>query len=804
MVLHNALRRMSLRWKINLMCMFIVLLFSIVVYFLILPYLEKEKTEERQGKLRAVVSSAVSLMDFYEKSLRKEAWKTDPSMPRTIDEAKRMVSHTLKEMRYDKTEYLFILDGNGTMLVHPMKPDLEGKNMLQVKDPEGILLFREMVMNSQQEGEAFVSYIWQSKYSPVIYEPQITYAKYYWPWDWVVCTSLYTQDISDAMRAITIKSALYDIAVAAAAMTFMFFFVHLSLSKPLRRLLEGVHEIRRGNLDHRIDISSLDEIGFLSQEFNHMVSSVRESRDRLITSESKYRDLTDLLPDIIYETDLDFRITYLNRSGHTLTGYSDMNVMQGMSFRNLIDDTAFDAIIDTIKEKKSQKFLLTHKVFRKDKSHFFGENYGSVIFEDMRPVGIRGSIRDVTEKIQMEEQLLQSQKMETIGTLAGGLAHDFNNVLAGITSTLSIVRYEIDNRPEISKEWLQKHLELMDTSGQRAADMVQQLLTLSRKRDTQFEALNLNAIVDDVMKLSRNTFDRCVTIRTDLPAQNSIIHGDHTQIEQVLLNICINANHAMTMMRPDGYPPGGILHVSLESIRTDEHFCAVHPESHEREYWKISIRDNGIGMDSKTLAKIFVPFFTTKEKGKGTGLGLSMVYQIVQQHGGFIDVYSEPEIGTTFNVYFPILYTKDLPADHKKTREISRGEGLILVVEDEEVLRHTEQLMLEKCGYEVITATNGEEGVEVFRSRQTDIRAVLMDLVMPKMSGEQAFQEIKKIRPDVKVILTSGFRQDERVNMALGFGIRAFIQKPFSLEGVARVLADVLIEDTPAKENDPV
>jgi len=783
---------MSLRWKINLMFIFIVLLFSLIVYFLILPFMEKEKAEERQGKLQAVVNSAVSLIDYHERAQRKEAWKTDASIPKTIEEAKVLVAKHLREIRYDKTEYLFILDGNGTMIMHPMKPELEGKNMLDVKDPKGVLLFRDMVMNSQRDGETFVRYIWQSKYSPVINEPQITYAKYYWPWNWVICSSLYTQDISDAMKAIVIRSAIYDIGVAALAMVFTFIFVYIFISKPLNRLLQGIREIHNNNLDYRIDVESLDEIGYVSQEFNYTVSALKESRDRIIHSESKYRELADLLPDVIYETDMGLNITYLNKAGHALTGYTEEDIAQGLTIKRLIDDDTADLISGSLTGDNHHKFLLTHKIYKRDGRHFFGENNGTIIFEGKTRIGLRGSIRDVTDKLMMEEQLIQTQKMETIGTLAGGLAHDFNNVLAGITSTLSIIKYEIENQVTLNKQRLQKHLDIMDISGQRAADMVQQLLTLSRKRDTQFAPFDLKPIIGDVIKLCKNTFDKCIAIQVELPEENAIVHGDQTQIEQVVLNICINSNHAMTFMKKEGIKHGGNLVVSLEKIHVDEHFCMTHPEAVKRDYWKISVRDTGVGMDSTTVSKVFVPFFTTKEKGKGTGLGLSMVYQIVQQHKGFIDIYSEVEIGTTFNVYLPVLYTHDLPEDMKVVRELPKGHGLILVVDDEEILRHTARLILEKCGYEVITADNGEEGVRIYKEKQHEIRAVLMDLVMPKKSGEQAYLELKEINKDVKVLLTSGFKQDERVNMALSYGISGFIQKPFSLEALAQAMYDIL------------
>lgn len=268
-------------------------------------------------------------------------------------------------------------------------------------------------------------------------------------------------------------------------------------------------------------------------------------------------------------------------------------------------------------------------------------------------------------------------------------------------------------------------------------------------------------------------------------------YADPSQMEQVLLNLCINANHAMTIMRPEGEPRGGMMTVTLEMIHADRNFCATCPEAKDIDYWCLSIGDTGIGMDQQTIAKIFVPFFTTKDKGKGTGLGLSMVYNIVQQHEGFINIYSEIGIGTTFKVYIPVLHGAELAEEKEKSRELPQGEGLILVVDDDEIIRQSVDMILRKCGYRVITACDGVEGVRIFRERHRDIKGVILDLVMPKKSGEQAYMDMKAIDPNVKVILSSGFRQDERVNFALEQGINAFIQKPYTLEKLADVLAEL-------------
>jgi PAS domain S-box-containing protein len=784
----------SLMYKVNITGIIIILLFTIIIYLLILPLMEREKLNERSGKLKAVVNSAVSLIDHYEKSVRKQEWSPDSSMPRTIDEAKNRIIRRLRDMRYDKTEFFFILDGDGNMIMHPLKPELEGRNMMDVEDTAGIHLFREMVMNSQKDGETFVRYWWESKYSPAITEPQLTYAKYYWQWDWVVCSSLYIQDITDAMKDMRIRSALYEAIAAAAAMALLFILVHFSLNKQLKKLLSGIKEIHNGNLNHRINISSNDEVGFISAEFNSMVNDLNSSRENLIKSEKKYREMADMLPDIIYEADGELRITYLNKAGYDITGYNFEDVERGFYLDNIIDKNDLTNFVDVLRKGEKDKYFSKHKLYKKSGSYFYGENSMNIFYENGKVVLLRGSIRDISEKQKFEEQIMQSQKMETIGTLAGGLAHDFNNVLSGIVSTISLMKYEIQQDSSLPCNSFNSYIEIMEKSGQRAADMVQQLLTLSRKKETEFMPVDLTFTIKNVKNICDNTLDKSISINMDIKPQKAIIHADPTQMEQVLLNLCVNAGHAMTVMKEENENKGGRLDIALDIIHADSAFCEAHPEAEEKDYWMLTVGDTGIGMDSQTIAQIFVPFFTTKEKGMGTGLGLSMVYNIIHQHNGFINVYSEKGVGSTFNIYLPALSGSKSHKERIIEKHIYRGQGTILVIDDEEIIRRIAKNILKKCGYTVITASSGDEGIHIFSLKHKEISGVILDLAMPKKSGDQVYDDLKKIDGDVKVILASGFRQDERVESALQKGISLFIQKPYTMEKLADAVHTLLIQ----------
>lgn len=278
----SRLTQLSLRKKVNFLGLFIILLFSGILFVKVLPLLEAGKLEERRGKLRAVVNSVVSLVDHYERGLRKQSWKTDPTEPKTMEEAKALIIKNLRHMRYDKTEYFFILDGKGKMVMHPLKPELEGQYMMDTKGPKGETIFHDLVLNSQRDSEAFVSYIWQSKYSPLIFEPQTSYAKYYWAWDWIICSGVYTQDILDSMKEINYLSAGYVVVTSAVTIFILFIFVYFNLSKPLMNLLKGIEEIKKDNLDHKVESHYDDELGHITRQFNTMIENRKQSQEELV------------------------------------------------------------------------------------------------------------------------------------------------------------------------------------------------------------------------------------------------------------------------------------------------------------------------------------------------------------------------------------------------------------------------------------------------------------------------------------------------------------------------------------------
>ncbi|MBU3916555.1 response regulator [bacterium] len=390
------------------------------------------------------------------------------------------------------------------------------------------------------------------------------------------------------------------------------------------------------------------------------------------------------------------------------------------------------------------------------------------------------------EKEKLEFQLVQAQKMEAIGTLAGGLAHDLNNALNGIYAPISLLLRKNSSDEQIPAGILSKQLNRIHDSGHRIADMVSQLMTVSQKQELSLTTVNLNDSIRHILKIAQNTFDKSIEIKPVLFEGQALVRADPTQIEQVFLNLFINASHAMTIMRDKGEKWGGRLEVAVSSIQVDRFFKNRYPNTKEGCYWAINVNDTGVGIEEKDLQQIFTPFFTKKEKGQGTGLGLAMVYNIISQHNGFINVHSKPNIGTSFEIFLPEwIRPSNEKSSIKKRKTLQKGEGLILIVDDEEVLRSSAEEILAECGYYTLVAENGVQAIEIYQKKYPEIKLVILDMVMPKMSGNETYKIMKEINPNVSVLLVSGFKQDDRVQAILDLGVTNFLQKPYDLYSLA-------------------
>ena len=381
---------------------------------------------------------------------------------------------------------------------------------------------------------------------------------------------------------------------------------------------------------------------------------------------------------------------------------------------------------------------------------------------------------------ELERELIQAQKLESLGTLASGVAHDFNNILAIISGQSSLLRSSIADPATALRR-----IDAIDKASDRGASLVKQLLTFARKGKTVFEPVSLNHIINEVTNLLRETLPKTITVLTNLNGEIPFITADATQVHQVLVNLCINARDAM--------PMGG----SITIISTTVGYEAVasqFPRAHARQYVRVIVTDTGVGMDEGTKRKIFDPFFTTKGPGKGTGLGLALVHSIVESHHGLIGTESAPGKGTTFSLYFPV---EELSIDFFQPSpdifvDIPRGTETILLIEDEEMLTEMMKETLVAKGYRVLTACNGEEGVEMFVRHQEQIAVVVSDLGLPKFGGDEVFKRIRAINPKARVILSSGLVDPEVMGEMLRIGVKLIIQKPYSPSEVLRAIRTAL------------
>jgi PAS domain S-box-containing protein len=393
--------------------------------------------------------------------------------------------------------------------------------------------------------------------------------------------------------------------------------------------------------------------------------------------------------------------------------------------------------------------------------------------------GVLSVIHDVTEKVELERKLQTAQRMEAVGTLAGGIAHDFNNALTGIMGFGELLRLRLAGDSKSAAD-----LDEIQRCAERAATLTRQLLTFARRQVIEPVNMDLSALVADLIRFIGKVVGEHIEVKTTPGKVVPTIHADPGQIEQVVMNLCLNARDAM--------PGGGRLVVETEDVYLEEEYVRQNPYMKTGRYALLAVSDTGVGMDEKTRERVFEPFFSTKGPDKGTGLGLAMVYGIVKQHGGFIHLYSEPGKGTTFKVYFPAVEAQPDAVPAIRGEEVLRGgKETILLAEDEEAIRALAERVLTGFGYTVLAARNGEEAIEIFRQNK-EIDLAVLDVVMPRKGGKEAFDEMHKANPNLKVIYMSGYSADAIHDSYVLIPGTPILQKPFGPAVLARKIREVL------------
>ncbi|RPI02231.1 MAG: PAS domain S-box protein, partial [Ignavibacteriae bacterium] len=502
-------------------------------------------------------------------------------------------------------------------------------------------------------------------------------------------------------------------------------------------------------------------------------------------SEERYRRLVEFSPDAII-VHSEGKIVYVNPASITLLGAASAADLIGRPFMDIIHpdhrDSIHQEIIAVMKEEYAippaeQKFL------RLDGSIVEVEVAAlPIIFREKSAMQMVA--RDISEQKKLQIQLIQTQKIQSIGTLAGGIAHDFNNILGIILAYSTLL-----DKNKLNAEKFAVSITAINQAVQRGAALVRQILTFARKTDIVFEPMDISDMIREVFSMLEQTFPRTIIFSECIAQDLPFIFADRTQVHQAILNLCINARDAM--------PDGGSIRMSAEQYPVDQ-IRQQFPDAQEDAYVCLSVCDTGTGMDETTRQRVFDPFFTTKDKGKGTGLGLSVVYGVVQAHHGFIDLKSEVGKGTTFRLFFPVPQKNNQAVDTQQAVEIfeTGGTETILFVEDEDMLVQMVTVLLESKGYTVMVARDGLEAVNVYLAHQHEISLVLTDMGLPVLTGTDEFKKLKEINPNIKVIFASGYIEPDTKSELFKDGARGFIQKPYEPNDILRIIRHTLDDNT--------
>jgi len=492
--------------------------------------------------------------------------------------------------------------------------------------------------------------------------------------------------------------------------------------------------------------------------------------------------LLDQAQDAIMVRDLDQKVLFWNKGAEHIYRWTAEEAV-GRNVRELIfkqPSDQFETAQKTVIEKGEWMGEM-HQTRRDGAAIVIESRWTLVRDEKGAPKSILVINTDVTEKKRMEAQFLRAQRMESIGTLAGGIAHDLNNVLSPILMAIDMLQMKTTD--EASKRWL----DVLRTNADRGADMVRQVLSFARGVEGERVALQPKHMIKEIIKILRETLPKSIELSFQVPNDLWIVSADATQIHQVLMNLCVNARDAM--------PDGGSISIAAENIFLDENYARMHIEAKAGRFVMIRVSDTGPGMPAQIQSRIFEPFFTTKEMTKGTGLGLSTALTIVKSHGGFINVYSELHKGSQFTVYLPALDKPGAGESGAVQIDLPMGNGeLILVVDDEESIREITRGTLETFGYKVLTASDGTEALALYADQRNEIAVVLTDMVMPFMDGPATIRALQRMNPAVRIIAASGLGAGQRAGEGVLEGVSVFLNKPYTAEKLLKTLAQVLHE----------
>jgi PAS domain S-box-containing protein len=591
----------------------------------------------------------------------------------------------------------------------------------------------------------------------------------------VLTRALVEKAITEAQRAVWMLVVVILVVLYAAT----FVLLRRMVSAPVSRLEAMVDRIALGDLDARCTVESGDELGRLAERVNTMAERLRESDRSLRDSETRLQLVLDGSQLGYWDWDIETGEVIRDERWAEMLGYTleevEYSVKQWTDLHHPDDRTvAWKSITDHL-EGRTPAHEIEYRMRTKDGQYKWILDQAKIVSWDAlgKPLRMCGTHTDITERKKLQNQLNQTQKMESIGQLAGGVAHDFNNMLSVILGYAELALAEVDPSSSLYEELLEIH-----NAGKRSADITRQLLAFARKQTIAPRILDLNETVEGMLKMLRRLIGEDITLAW-LPGLGlGQVKMDPSQLDQILANLCVNARDAIA----------GVGKVTVETgmIIFDEVYCKDHPGFIPGEFVLLAVSDDGCGMDKEILLKIFEPFFTTKNVGQGTGLGLATVYGIVKQNNGFVNVYSEPGHGTIFNIYLPVHQGVSESIQAKTISEVNMGgTETILIVEDDVMVLKMGKNMLEKLGYTVLTANAPADAIQLAETNASKIHLVITDVVMPGMNGRDLAERLRTLDPESKILFMSGYTADAIAHRGiLNEGV-CFIHKPFSIKDLA-------------------
>ncbi|AFY47833.1 PAS domain S-box [Nostoc sp. PCC 7524] len=530
----------------------------------------------------------------------------------------------------------------------------------------------------------------------------------------------------------------------------------------------------------------------LHLQLRHLTQKLQSQNQRLAAEilertrvEEKLREqaaLLDITTDAVLVKDLNDRICFWNKGAENLYGWAAAEAI-GQSVRQLLyqpeNASQLQNVINSLADCDSWQGELS-QVTKQGKKIIVASRWTLMRDRNGQLQSILTVNTDITEKKQLESQFLRAQRLESVGTLAGGIAHDLNNILTPILTASQLLQLKLPNLDERS----QQMLKTIESNSKRGAALVKQVLHFTRGVEGKRTIVQVNYLCSEIRQIVQETFPKSIELSVNIQPNLWTVIGDATNLHQVLMNLVVNARDAM--------PEGGKLSLSVENLRIDQHYAQMNLDAHVGPYIVISLADTGMGMEAETLDRIFEPFFTTKDVGKGTGLGLSTVQGIIKSHNGFVKVYSEVGRGTEFKVFLPAVETS--APSLVEDLELLKGNGeLVLVVDDEAPILETTRISLEAYNYQVLTARDGIEAIALYAQHQDKISLVLMDMMMPSMDGSTTIRALQKMDSHIKIIAVSGFVASNK--LVKSTVVKQFIAKPYTTKELLAALHSTLTQE---------